>query len=182
MALEFTTSYIEDSLLLFRHYKKLTESAISQATDPQLYQRLDEEGNSIAIVMHHMAGNMKSRWTNFLTEDGEKPWRNRDSEFEEPPATREVLIQLWQDGWDCLFQTLESLTDADLGRTVPIRGEAHSVMQAINRQIAHYTYHCGQIILLAKHFQHAQWVPLTVPKGKSKEFNAKVRAREASQR
>ena len=182
MALEFTTSYLEDSIHLFRHYKKLAERAIAQATDPQLYELLDENANSIAIVMQHMAGNMKSRWTNFLLEDGEKPWRNRDSEFEQPPATRDVLLQMWEEGWDCVFRTLESLTDADLSRTVPIRGEAHSVMQAINRQIAHNSYHCGQIVLLAKHFQHAQWTSLTVPKGKSAEFTAKVRAGEASQR
>lgn len=182
MALQFTTSYIEDSTLLLRYYKKLADGALAQATEPQLYQLLDEDANSIAIVMQHMAGNMKSRWTNFLSEDGEKPWRNRDREFEQPRATRQALLQLWEEGWACVFQTLESLTDADLGRTVPIRGEAHSVMQAINRQIAHYAYHCGQIVLLAKHFQHAQWKSLTVPKGKSAEFNAKVRAREASQR
>jgi hypothetical protein len=182
MALEFTTSYLEDSILLLRYYKKIAERAISQATDSQLCQLLDEDANSIAIVMQHMAGNMKSRWTNFLSEDGEKPWRNRDSEFEPPPATRETLLQMWEEGWDCVFCALESLTDHDLSRSVPIRGEAHSVMQAINRQVAHYAYHCGQIVLLAKHFQHAQWTSLTVPKGKSAEFNAKVRAREASQR
>jgi hypothetical protein len=182
MALEFTTSYLEDSILLFRYYKKLAERAIAQATEPQLYELLDEDANSIAIVIQHMAGNMKSRWTNFLTDDGEKPWRNRDSEFEQPPSTREALLQLWEEGWGCVFQALESLTDADLGRVVPIRGEAHSVMQAINRQITHYAYHCGQIVLLAKHFQHPEWTSLTVPKGKSEEFNAKVRAREASQR
>jgi hypothetical protein len=182
MALQFTTSYIEDSLHLLRYYKKLAEGALAQATEPQLYQLLDEDANSIAIVMQHMAGNMKSHWTNFLLEDGEKPWRNRDSEFEQPPATRQALLQLWEEGWDCVFRTLETLTDSDLSRTVPIRGEAHSVMQAINRQIAHYAYHCGQIVLLAKHFQQAQWKSLTVPKGESAEFNAKVRAREASQR
>ena len=182
MALQFTTSYLEDSIHLLRYYKKLAERAISQATGPQMYQLLDEDANSIAIVMQHMAGNMKSRWTNFLSEDGEKPWRNRDSEFEQPPATRVALMQLWDEGWDCMFQALESLTDADLDRSVPIRGEAHSVMQAINRQVAHYSYHCGQIVLLAKHFQHTQLTSLTVPKGKSAEFNAKVLAREASQR
>ena len=182
MALEFTTSYLKDSILLLRYYKHLAERAISQATEPQLYHLLDEDANSIAIVMQHMAGNMKSRWTNFLSEDGEKPWRNRDSEFEQPPATKQALLQLWEEGWNCTFQALESLTDADLGRTVTIRGEVHSVMQSINRQIAHYAYHCGQIVLLAKHFQHSQWASLTVPKGKSEEFNAKVRAREASQR
>jgi hypothetical protein len=182
MALEFTTSYLEDSIHLLRYYRQLAERAITQVTEQQLYQLLDEDANSVAIVMQHMAGNMKSRWTNFLSEDGEKPWRNRDSEFEQPPATRQALLQMWEEGWACVFQVLESLTDADLSRSVPIRGEAHSVMQAINRQIAHYAYHCGQIVLLAKHFQHSQWASLTVPKGKSAEFNAKVRAREASQR
>jgi hypothetical protein len=182
MALEFTTSYLEDSIHLLRYYKKLAESAIAQATDSQLYQLLDEDANSIAIIMQHMAGNMKSRWTNFLSEDGEKPWRNRDREFKQPPATREALLQMWEDGWRCLFQALESLTDADMSRSVPIRGEAHSVMQAINRQVAHYPYHCGQIILLAKHFQHDQWTSLTVPKGKSEEFTTKVRTGRASQR
>jgi hypothetical protein len=182
MALQFTASYLEDSIHLLRYYKKLAERAISQATEPQLYQLLDEDANSIAIVMQHMAGNMKSRWTNFLSEDGEKPWRNRDSEFEQPPATRVALMQLWEEGWDCVFQAFDSLSDADLSRSVLIRGEAHSVMQAINRQVAHYSYHCGQIVLLAKHFQHTQWTSLTVPKGKSAAFNAKVLAREASQR
>lgn len=182
MALEFTTSYLEDSIHVFRQFKSLADRAISQATDPQLYELLDKDANSIAIVMQHMAGNLKSRWTSFLSEDGEKPWRNRDREFEQPPATREALLQMWEDGWDCAFQALQSLTEADLSRTVRIRGEAHSVMQAITRQIAHNAYHCGQIVLLAKHFQHDQWTSLTVPKGKSEEFNARVRAGQASQR
>ena len=129
-----------------------------------------------------MAGNMRSRWTDFLTTDGEKPDRDRDTEFVLPAGTREALMAQWEEGWKRLFDALEPLTDADLSRTVTIRGEAHSVMQAINRQIAHYAYHCGQIVLLAKHFQQAQWKSLTVPKGESAEFNAKVRAREASQR
>lgn len=182
MALQFTTSYLQDSIDLLGYYKKLADRAIAQVTDEQLYRLLDEDANSIAIVMKHMAGNMKSRWTDFLLSDGEKPWRNRDSEFEQPPATRDALLQMWEQGWACLFETLQSLTDADLGRTVAIRGEAHSAMQAINRQIAHYSYHCGQIVLLAKHFQHAQWKSLSVPKGKSAEFNARVHSREASQR
>ena len=182
MALQFTTSYLEDSIGLLLYYQKLAESAVEQVTDEQIYALLDEDANSIAIVMKHMAGNMKSRWTDFLSDDGEKPWRNRDTEFEQPPPTRQALLQLWEEGWACVFAALQSLTDADLGRTVTIRGEAHSVLQAINRQIAHYAYHCGQIVLLAKHFQHAQWKSLSVPKGKSAEFNAKVRAGEASQR
>ena len=182
MALEFTTSYLEDSLTLFRYYKKLGEGAMAQATDEQLFATLDPEANSIAIVVKHIAGNMRSRWTDFLTSDGEKPDRHRDTEFEEPPATREALTALWQAGWDCVFRALEPLSDADLGRRVMIRGEAHSVMQAINRQMAHYASHVGQIVLLAKHYQHAQWRSLSVPRGKSAEFNRQVGAGESSQR
>src|SRR5258708_27346517 len=174
MALQFTTSYLEDSLSLFRQHKKLAEGAIGQAPDEQLYTVLDEEMNSIAIVVKHMAGNMRSRWTDFLSSDGEKPDRDRDSEFVDPPPSREALMKLWADGWDCLFTALEPLADADVTRTVTIRGEAHSVMQAIHRQIAHYAYHCGQIVLLAKHFQHAQWKPLTVPPGRSADFTKKM--------
>ena len=182
MALKFTTSYVEDSLAVFRVYKKLAEGAIEQVTDEQLYAVLDQEMNSIAIVIKHLAGNMRSRWTDFLTSDGEKPDRDRDSEFVDPPRTREALMALWAQGWDCVFAALEPLSDADLGRTITIRGEAHSVMQAINRQITHYSYHVGQIVLLAKHFRSSQWKPLTVPRGKSNEFLRKVLAGDASQR
>ncbi|MGD0361303.1 MAG: DUF1572 domain-containing protein [Bryobacteraceae bacterium] len=182
MALEFTTSYIKDSLALFRHYKKLAEAAMAQATDEQLFVTLDPEANSIAIVVKHMAGNMRSRWTDFLTSDGEKPDRNRDTEFEDAPPTREALLAIWEQGWGCVFRALEPLSDADLERSVAIRAEAHSVMQAINRQIAHYAYHAGQIVLLAKHFQHAQWRSLSVPRGKSADFNRRVTSGDASQR
>ena len=182
MALEFTTSYLEDSLTLFRYYKKLGEGAMAQATDEQLFAALDPEANSIAIVVKHIAGNMRSRWTDFLTTDGEKADRHRDTEFEEPPATREALMALWQAGWDCVFRALEPLSDADLGRRVMIRGEAHSVMQAINRQLAHYAYHVGQIVLLAKHFQHDNWKSLSVPRGQSAAFTQQVTADKASQR
>ena len=182
MALKFTTSYVEDSLTLFRQYKKLGEGAIDQVTDEQLFATLDEEMNSIAIIVKHMAGNMRSRWRDFLTTDGEKPDRNRDTEFVGPPATRAALMQVWGDGWNIVFTALEPLTDADLNRTVTIRGEAHSVMQAINRQMAHYAYHCGQIVFLAKHFQHSNWKSLSVPRGQSVQFNSKVAAGDASQR
>jgi hypothetical protein len=182
MALEFTTSYIEDALAVFRYYKKLADRAMEQVSDEQLFISLDEEANSIAIVVKHMAGNMRSRWSDFLTSDGEKPGRNRDSEFVDPPETREGLLAVWEDGWAHLFHALESLTDADLGRTVTIRGEAHSVMQAINRQLAHYPYHVGQIVLLAKHFACHRWQSLSVPRNKSAEFNRRVAAGEASQR
>ncbi len=166
MAHQFTTSYVEDSLAVFRQYKELAEKAMAQAGDAQLFALLDGEANSIALIVKHMAGNMRSRWTDFLTTDGEKPDRNRDSEFVEPPATREALLAVWEQGWRSVFDALEPLTDADLGRTVTIRGEPHSVMQAINRQIAHYAQHIGQIVLLAKHFAGEEWRTLTIPKKK----------------
>ena len=182
MAHKFSTSYIEDSLSLFRYYKKLGEGAIEQVTGEQLFAALDPEMNSIAIVVKHIAGNMRSRWTDFLTSDGEKPDRHRDTEFEQPPATRTELMRLWNDGWGRVFEALEPLSDSDLERTVTIRGEPHSVMQAINRQIAHYSYHVGQIVFLAKHLNASGWKSLSVPRNKSAEFNRKVLAGEASQR
>src|SRR5579862_9136855 len=142
MTLEFTTSYIKDSLAVFRQCKQLAERAMEQVTDQQLFVTLDPESNSIAIVVKHMVGNMRSRWTDFLTTDGEKPNRNRDSEFVDAPATRSDLLQAWEQGWVLVFAALEPLTDADLGKKVMIRGEAHSVMQAVNRQMAHYCSHC----------------------------------------
>jgi hypothetical protein len=182
MAHKFSTSYLEDSLSLFRYYKKLGEDAMAQVSDGQLFVALDEEMNSIAIIVKHMTGNMRSRWMDFLTSDGEKPNRNRDSEFVDAPANREDLLRLWNDGWKLVFEALEPLTDADLDREVTIRGEPHSVMQAVNRQIAHYSYHCGQIVFLAKHFKSGEWKSLSVPRNKSAEFNRKVLAGEASQR
>jgi len=182
MALQFTTSYLEDSLTLFRYYKKMGESAMEQVTDEQLFETLDSEANSIAIVVKHIAGNMRSRWVDFLNSDGEKPDRDRDSEFEAPPATRAELMGLWEAGWECVFAALEPLSDADAGRRVLIRGEAHSVMQAVNRQIGHYACHIGQIVLLAKHFNADGWESLSIPRGQSEQFNSKVRAGEASQR
>jgi len=182
MALEFTTSYIADSRSLFRYYKKLAEGAMAQVPDDLLVATLDAEMNSIALVAKHMAGNMRSRWTNFLTSDGEKPDREREHEFVEPPPTRAALMEMWEEGWARLFSALAGVTDQDLGRTVTIRGEAHSVLQAINRQLAHYAYHCGQIVFLAKHFQQARWRSLTIPRGASQAFNGSVRRGEASQR
>ena len=182
MTLKFATSYLEDALAVFRYYKKLAERAMEQVTEEQLFAVLDDEANSIAIIVKHMAGNMRSRWTNFLTSDGEKPDRNRDSEFVDPPSTREALMAEWENGWARVFAALEPLTDADLARTVTIRGEPHSVMQAINRQLAHYPHHVGQIVLLAKHFASDHWQSLSVPRNKSAEFNQKVAAGEASQR
>jgi Protein of unknown function (DUF1572) len=182
MALEFTASYLKDSLELFRYYKKLAERAMAQVSDQQLFTELDRDGNSIAIIIKHMAGNMRSRWVDFLTSDGEKPDRDRDGEFEDPPLTREMLMQLWEQGWGFVFGALEPLSDAELGRSVRIRGEEHSVMQAINRQMAHYSMHIGQIVLLAKHFAGDHWQSLSIPRGQSSKFNREVAAGERSQR
>jgi hypothetical protein len=182
MAHQFTTSYLKDSIDVFHYYKKLGERAIAQCPDEGLFSTLDAESNSIAIIVKHLAGNMRSRWTNFLTTDGEKPDRNRDTEFEEPPATREELMALWERGWKHVFDALTPLTDAALTRSVTIRTEPHSVMQAINRQVAHYSYHVGQIVYLARHAAGEKWQTLTVPKKKSAEFNRKVASGELSQR
>jgi chromosome segregation and condensation protein ScpB len=182
MALEFSTSHLHDSLAIFRQYKRLADRAMEQVSDEQLARAIDAETDSIAQIVKHVAGNMRSRWTDFLTTDGEKPDRNRDSEFEDPPVTRAELMRMWNEGWALLFAALEPLGEADLGRTVMIRGEAHSVMQAINRQITHYAYHVGQIVLIAKYFSGSGWKSLTVPRGKSDEFLRKVLKGEASQR
>ncbi len=182
MALAFTTSYLEDALALLGYYKRLAERAMEQVTEEQLFAVLDEETNSIAIIVKHMAGNMRSRWTDFFTTDGEKPDRDRDSEFVDPPATREALLKVWEGGWTRLFATLESLTEADLVRAVTIRGEAHSVLQAVNRQLAHYPHHVGQIVLLAKHWASGSWRSLSIPRNRSAEFHQDVAAGKLSQR
>lgn len=182
---QFTTSYLRDSLALFRYYKKLGERAMAQCPDEGLFTTLDAESNSIATIVKHIAGNMRSRWMDFLTTDGEKPDRNRDSEFEAPPRSRAEMMALWESGWNHVFTALEPLTDADLTRTVTIRTEPHSVMQAINRQMAHYSHHIGQILFVAKHFAAAKtgkWDSLSVPRGKSQAFTADVAAGRKSQR
>jgi Protein of unknown function (DUF1572) len=182
MAHQFKTSYVQDSIDLFNYYKKLGDRAMAQCPDEGLFATLDAESNSIAIIVKHMSGNMRSRWTDFLTTDGEKPDRHRDTEFEEPPKTRAELVEMWDRGWQYLFEALAPLSDADLVRTITIRTEPHSVMQAINRQVAHYSYHVGQIVYLAKHAAANNWQALTVPKKKSAEFNKQVAAGEKSQR
>jgi hypothetical protein len=182
MAMQFMTSYVEDSRELFRHYKRLAEGAMAQLSDEQLFAALDPEMNPVAIIVKHMSGKMRSRWSDFLISDGEKSTRNRDLEFCDPPESRAGVMACWEEGWGVLFSALEGLTDADLGRTVLIRGEAHSVMQAINRQVAHYSYHCGQIVFLAKHLRSDGWKSLSVPRNMSAEYNRRVAVGEASQR
>jgi uncharacterized damage-inducible protein DinB len=182
MAHQFTTSYTKDAIELFRYYKRLADNAIAQCPDDKLSAEIDPESNSIAIIMKHMSGNMRSRWTDFLTTDGEKPDRQRDSEFEAPAKTRAELIAMWEAGWKLLFDALTPLTDAELSKTITIRTEPHSVMQAINRQTAHYSYHIGQIVYLARHFAGSQWKTLSIAKNKSRKFNVRVASGELSQR
>lgn len=161
-----------------RKIKQLADRSIAQVDDQQLWTTLDAEANSIAILMRHMAGNMRSRWTGFRTSDGEKPDRQRDREFEPPAQDRTALLAEWEDGWARLFGALDPLTDAELQDTVYIREEPHSIYQAISRQVAHYAGHAYQILLLAKHFKGAEWRTLSIPRGQSEEFNRKMLAKQ----
>lgn len=160
-----------DALLSFRNYKKMAERAVEQVSDEEFFALIDAESNSIALIIKHIAGNLHSRWRDFLTTDGEKADRNRDTEFEIIEDSREGLMNAWNDGWQTLFDSLEPLTLADFSRTISIRGEPHTVVEAINRQLTHYSYHIGQIALLAKHFKSSEWRTLSVPKNRSAEFN-----------
>jgi uncharacterized damage-inducible protein DinB len=163
--------FLDSTIKTFRGQKDLAERAIAQLDDAQLHQALDPNTNCIAAIMKHMAGNLLSRWTEFLTTDGEKPWRNRDNEFVDDFTSRRDLMDYWQRGWDCLFAALESLTPDDLTKTVFIRGEPHSVYLAIQRALGHDGYHTGQIILLARVLAKERWEVLTIPRGKSEEYN-----------
>lgn len=159
--------YLDESVAELRKLKAQADKAMAQIDDQQFFAQIDPDANSIALIIKHIAGNMRSRWTDFLTSDGEKPDRNRDSEFEaEPHETRQSILARWDDGWNCTLGAIESLQPADLERTVTIRGQAHTVVQAINRQISHYAGHVGQIVLLAKHFAGPRWQTLSMPKKK----------------
>jgi hypothetical protein len=166
--------YLKSTKKIFADYKRMAEKTMEQLTDEQLFWQPDTESNSIAVIVKHLHGNMLSRWTNFLTEDGEKPWRNRDTEFEMDWHDRTTLMKNWEEGWKCMFDTIDSLAEADLLKTVLTRGEANTVMDAINRQIAHYASHIGQIIFLGKMMKQADWHTLSIARGKSKEFNEKM--------
>lgn len=161
----------------FQKIKKLADKAIEQLSDEQLNRKLDAEANSVAIIMRHMAGNMRSRWVDFLTSDGEKPERMRDREFEDVPQTRAELMAEWEHGWQCVFDAITPLTDADLQQPVMIRSEPHSVYQAMSRQVAHYAGHAYQILLLAKHLLGPNWKTLSIPRGQSEEFNRRMLAK-----
>src|SRR5229473_622100 len=170
--------YLDDALSSFRAYKKLAEKALEQLEDEEIFVTLDEESNSVAVIMKHMAGNMLSRWPDFLHSDGEKPDRNRDMEFViEPQTSKGDLLAYWERGWQCVFAALEPLRPEDFERKVSIRGQEHSIIQAIDRQMTHYAYHIGQIVFLAKHFRSTEWQSLSVPRNRSADFNAYLKAR-----
>ena len=173
MEQSLATHYLEDSIASLRAYKKMADKAIAQLHEDEFFITLDEEANSIAVIMKHMAGNMFSRWTDFLTTDGEKPNRQRDLEFViEPKTSKDDVLAYWEKGWQRVFEALEPLGAEDLGRIVLIRGEEHTVIQAINRQLMHYANHIGQIVFLAKHFRSSEWKSLSIPRNRSAEFNA----------
>jgi hypothetical protein len=176
-SLDLAAHYIDEVRRQFRGHKRLAEGAMAQLQDAELFVALDAESNSLAVMVKHMAGNMRSRFTDFLTSDGEKPDRHRDEEFEiGAQTTRSEMIGWWEEGWACVFTALDGLKPDDIGHTVTIRDEPHTVLQALNRQVAHYGYHTGQIVFLAKHLRSSEWKSLSVPRGKSEEVNARMRA------
>ncbi len=171
MATDTAAHYLEEARRQMRGHKRLAEGAMAQLKDEELFITLDPESNSIAVLVKHMAGNMRSRFTDFLTTDGEKPDRYRDQEFELSPATtRADLTKWWEEGWARVFAAIEALKPEDVMKTVIIRGEPHTVLQAVNRQIAHYAHHTGQIVFLAKHIRSGEWKTLSIPRGKSENF------------
>lgn len=172
------TDYLESVTKQFEYYKLLGDKTFAQLPDDKLFWQYNTESNSIAIIVKHMHGNMLSRWTDFLTSDGEKEWRTRDAEFENDIQSRETLLKLWEDGWKCLFDALKQLNDQDLEKTVYIRNQGHSVVEAINRQLAHYPYHIGQIVFIGKMIADENWQSLSIPRGKSGAFNAEKFSQE----
>ena len=177
---DFIKNYHADAVNSFGNYKKLAERAIDQVNNEEFFAQIDEESNSIAVIVKHIAGNLHSRWRDFLTSDGEKPDRHRDTEFEMIGETRDSLMQFWESGWRTLFDNVEPLTEEDFSRTVMIRGEPHSVVEAINRQLTHYSYHVGQIVFLAKHLKASEWKTLSVPRNRSAEFNRHLAEQQAA--
>lgn len=173
--MDSAAAFLDEAFRNFRGTKRLAEGAMNQLRDNEFFIALDPEANSIAIIVKHLAGNMRSRFTDFLTTDGEKPDRNRDQEFiMNANTTREDVMGWWEAGWKHVFDAVAQLKPEDVSRTVTIRGEPHTVMQAVFRQLAHYAYHCGQIVFLAKHFRSSDWKTLSIPRNKSAEVNAKM--------
>ncbi len=171
------TEFLKSAIKRLSYFKDLGDKTFVQLNDADFHIKPDEASNSIAIIIQHMAGNMLSRWTNFLTTDGEKEWRKRDDEFEEQDLTKTELVAYWQKGWDCCLNTLASLTEEDLLKTIYIRSEALSAIDAINRQLAHYPYHVGQVIYIAKTIKKGSWQNLSIAKGNSKQFNQQMNAK-----
>jgi uncharacterized damage-inducible protein DinB len=177
---EIIRNYHADAVASFRNYKKLAERAIEQLSDDEFFARIDEESNSVALIVKHVAGNLHSRWRDFLSTDGEKAERNRDTEFELIDDTRESLMKFWETGWSILFDNVKPLTLDDFAKTVTIRGEPHTTSEALNRQMTHYAYHVGQIVFLAKHLRSTEWKNLSVPKKQSAQFNQFLNDKQAS--
>ena len=176
------TQYLESVRKQFAYYKTLGEKAIAQLEPAQLFTRKNDDTNSIAMIVNHLSGNMLSRWTDFLTSDGEKQWRDRDAEFEETLRTKEEVTAAWEKGWKCFFDAIDALDDAQLSQIIYIRNEGHTGMEAINRQLAHYPYHVGQIVFYAKMLKDSDWDSLSIPKNASKSYNADKFAREKARR
>ncbi|WP_299364214.1 DinB family protein [Winogradskyella sp.] len=176
------TSYLESAIKQFEYYKSLGDKTISQLSFENLKQEFAKDSNSIAIVVKHMVGNMLSRWTNFLIEDGEKEWRQRDNEFIDTYNSKEDIINSWRKGWNCLFNALKTLSENDLDKIVYIRNQGHTVTEAINRQMMHYAYHTGQIVFLGKLIKGKDWESLSIPKGKSKDYNLEKFSKDKGKR
>lgn len=166
------SDFLNSAIKQFQYYKSLADKTINQLSDEDLFFQYNESSNSIAIIINHLWGNMLSRWTDFLTSDGEKEWRNRDLEFENEISNKEELLQKWNQAWDCLFNALNSLNEEDLAKIIYIRNQGHTILEAINRQLAHYPYHIGQIVFIGKMINNEKWSSLSIPKGKSKEYNS----------
>ncbi|MFL9835872.1 DUF1572 family protein [Flavobacterium sp. ST-75] len=180
--MSISKQYLHSIKKQFEYYKNVAERAMEQLEPQQLFYSFNDDSNSIAVIVKHLHGNMMSRWTDFLTTDGEKDWRNRDDEFEQPVTDKEGLMKLWEEGWSCFFNTINSLTPENLTDIIYIRNEGHTVMEAINRQLSHYPYHIGQIVFLAKQIKNTPWDSLTIPKNKSGEYNKQKFEQEKGQR
>jgi len=165
--------YLKSLLLECQRYKSLGDKTFVQLNDADIHWKYESTGNSIAVIVKHLSGNMLSRWTNFFSEDGEKTWRNRDSEFEDTYKTKEEMLVAWEKGWNCFFDAIQEINEENFKNTIKIRNEPHSILQALNRQLAHYSYHIGQIVMLGKTIKGGNWVSLSIPKGQSKAFNLK---------
>ncbi|MEO9511740.1 MAG: DUF1572 family protein [Flavobacteriaceae bacterium] len=172
--MSFRENYIENIQFEFNRYKLIGDKTFAQLSDEDVLWTYSETSNSIAIIVKHMAGNMRSRWTNFLLEDGEKPWRNREMEFEKPNTSKAEMIIAWENGWKCLFDALDDIDHLNFDTKIKIRNEEHSIIEAINRQLAHYCSHVGQIVFMGKMIKGADWISLSIPKGESDLFNKKM--------